>query len=235
MSWSLIIRIGSTLAGLAFLGMLLWLLPRWSRRRQIKQLEAKLTEHLRGIGVRVEKQKARSTVVHTHEGDSTLVLRHLVTARVWLRRIQSIEIWRISRKDAKESITLDEITFVVIPEQGMSLSRIPILTNLIKSAEIRDDNGMEWRGFEWGRVPLLVDKLKVDMDLNSRLRGYFDASPSGDLRITVLPGDRIGITTRYHPQRLPSPEFLSCLEDIADHIHDYVAERNRTRYLQNSQ
>ena len=235
MSWSLLIGISGTLVALTLLGILLWLLTRWSRRRQIRQLEAKLIEHLRNIGIRVEKQKAHGTVVRTHEDDSTVMLRHLISIRVWLRGIQSIEIWRIIRKVAKESTTLDEITFVVAPKPGMSLNRIPILTNLTNSSKISDDNGLEWHGFEWGRVPLLVDRLKVDTNLNNRLRGHFDIVLSDEIRITVLAGDRIGITTRYHPQRPPSPEFLSCFEDIADHIHDYVAERNESRQLQDNQ
>ena len=235
MSWPLVIRIGGTLVGLTLLGVLFWSLSRRSRRRQIRQLEAKLVEHLRGIGVRTEEQRAQGTVVRTREDDYAVVLRHLVTTRVWLRGIESIEIWRITRKRDKESATLDEMTFVVIPEPGMSLNRIPLLTNFVKAPTTEGKNGFKWRGFEWGRLPLLVDRLKVDTDLNSRLLGHFNTDLPDNLRITALSGDRIGITASYNPQRLPSHEFLNCIENIADHIRDYVAERNRTRELQNSQ
>ena len=235
MGWqALIIRIGGTLAGLTILGVLFWSLSRWSRRHQIKQLEAQLVEHLRGIGVGAEEQKSKDIVTYTHEDDCAAILRHLVTARVWLRGIESIEIWRITRKGEKKSVTLDEMTFVIIPEPGMSLNRIPILTNLVKTPATKGKNGFKWRGFEWGRLPLLVDRFKADKDLNNRLLGHFDSDRTDELRITALNGDRIGITTSYSPQQLPSRGFLACIEDIADHIHDYVAERNRTRELQNS-
>jgi len=36
----------------------------------------------------------------------------------------------VPTKWIKESVILDERTFVIIPEPGMSLNRIPILTNL---------------------------------------------------------------------------------------------------------
>lgn len=235
MSWALVIRIGGTVVGLILLGVLFWSLSRWSKRRQIIQLEAKLVGHLRSIGVRTEKQRAHDTVLRTREGKYAVVLRHLVTTRVWLREIESIEIWRITRKGNKETMTLDEMTFVIIPGPGMSLNRIPILTNLVKTPENKGKKGFKWRGFEWGRLPLLVDRLQVDTGLNSRLLRYLDSDLPDDLRITVLSGDRIGITTSYNPQRLPSHEFLNCIEDIADHIHDYIAEQNRSRELQNSQ
>jgi hypothetical protein len=235
MGWqALVIRIGGTLVGLTLLCVLFWSLSRWSRRHQIRQLETHLVEHLRGIGVDAEEQKSKGTVTRTHDDDYALILRHLVTIRVWLRGIESIEIWRITRKGNKESPTLDEMTFVITPEPGMSLNRIPILTNIAKTHITEGKNGFEWRGFEWGRLPLLVDRLKVDADLNNRLLGYFNTDLPDNLRITVLSGDRIGITTSYSPQRLPSRSFLVCIEDIADHIRDYVAERNRTRELQNS-
>ena len=235
MGWQApVIRIGGTLVGLTFLGVLFRPLSRWSRRHQIRQLETQLVEHLRGIGVGAEEQKSKGTVARTREDDYAVILRHLVTIRVWLRGIQSIEIWRISRKGDKESVTLDEMTFVIIPEPEMSLNRIPILTNIAKTHITEGKNGFKWRGFEWGRLPLLVDRLRVDADLNNRLLGYFDTDLVDALRITALSGNRIGITTSYSPQRLPSRGFLTCIEDITDHIRDYIAERNRTRELQNS-
>ncbi|HEY40731.1 MAG TPA: hypothetical protein G4O18_02605 [Dehalococcoidia bacterium] len=235
MSWQiLVIRIAGTLAGVIALGVLFWSLSWWLRRRQIRQLEANLTEHLRSVGVSAEERRVKGTVVHSHEGDDTVILRHLVTTRVWLRGIQSIEIWRIIRKGKKESVTLDEMTFVVTPESGMSLNRIPLLTNIVKTHTTSGKSGFQWRGFEWGRLPLLVDRLDVDTDLNSRLLRHLDNDLLDDLRITALSGDRVGITTSYRPQQLPSRDFLTCIEDIADHIREYVAEFNRIRELQNN-
>ena len=235
MDWqTLVIRIVGTLIGLALLAVLFWIFFRWSRRRQIRQMEAQLLEHLRRLGISAEKQKSKKAVTRTHEDEHAVLLRHLLTIRVWLRRIQSIEIWRITRKRERETVALDEMTFVVTPEPGMSLNRIPILTNLIGASAIEGENGFRWRGFEWGRLPLLVDRLKVDSDLNSRLTEYFDTDMADNLRITALSGKRIGITTRYSPQQLPSRGFLTCIEDIADHIRDYIAEQNRIRELQDS-
>jgi hypothetical protein len=228
------IGIRDTLAGLTFFRTLFWLFPRWSRRYQIRQLEAQLVEHLRGIGVDSERQTHKGTVRRAHEDEYAVILRHLVTIRVWLRAIRSIEIWRITRKGDREIVTLDEMTFVMTPEPGMSLNRIPILTNLIRTRTTKGKNRFKWRGFEWGRLPLLVDRLKADTDLNNRLLGYFDSGMVDDLRITALDGERIGITTSYSPQQLPSRGFLTCIDDIAEHISDYVAEQNRTRELQSS-
>jgi hypothetical protein len=235
MGWQIVaIRIVGTLGGLILLSVLLWSFSRWSRRRQIRHLEANLVEHLRSIDVSTEKQRVKGTVVRTHEDDHAVTLHHLVTARVWLRGIQSIEIWRISRKGERESVTLDEMTFVVIPEAGMSLNRIPLLTNAIKIHTTGDKSCLRWRGFEWGRLPLLADRLETDIGLNNRLLRHLDTDLPKNLRITALSADRVGITTSYNPQRLPSRDFLTCIEDIADHIREYVAERNRTRELQDN-
>ena len=235
MSWqALVIRIGGTLAGLVILGVLFWLTSRWLRKRRIRQIETQLLEHLRSIGIDAEAQKSKKSVTRTHEDEYAVLLRHLVTIRVWLRGIHSMEIWHITRKGERETITLDEMTFVITPEPEMSLNRIPILTNLVITHTTKGGNDFEWRGFEWGRLPLLVDKLRIDTDLNNRLSRHFDADPADNLRITALSGKRIGITTRYSPQKLPSRGFLACIEDIADHIRDYIAEQNRIRELQNS-
>ena len=235
MGWqALVIRIGGTLVGLTLLCALFWSLSRWSRRHQLRQLEVHLVEHLKSISVGAEAQKNKGTVTSTHDDDYALILRHLVTIRVWLRGIESIEIWRITRKGDKESPTLDEMTFIIVPEPGISLNRIPILTNFVKTQTTEGKSGFKWRGFEWGRLPLLVDRLKLDTNLNNRLLGYCDIDRLDNLRIMALSGDRIGITMSYNPQRLPSRSFLVCIENIADHIRDYVTERNRTRELQNS-
>jgi hypothetical protein len=235
MGWQTVaIRTIGTLVGVIVLALLFWSYSRRARRRQIRQLEANLVEHLRSIGVSAEKQRVKGAVVRTHGDNHAVILHHLVTVRVWLRGIQSIEIWRITRKGEKESVTLDEMTFVIVPEPEMSLNRIPLLTSAVKTHSNGAKTGFKWRGFEWGRLPLLVDRLEVDTDLNSRLLRHLDTDPPENLRITALSGDRVGITISYSPQRLPSRDFLICIEDIVDHIQEYVAERNRTRELQNS-
>jgi hypothetical protein len=234
MSWqTLVIIIMGTLVALTVLGMLSWSSSRWLNRYRIRQLETQLVDHLRSVGVRAEERKDKVTLTRTREDEYAVILRHLVTIRVWLSGIHSIEIWRITRKRDNESSTLHEMTFVIAPESGMSLSRIPILTNIVKTHATKGRNGFQWRGFEWGRLPLLVDRLKVDTDLHNRLLEYFESDLPAELRITALDRERIGITTGYSPQQLPSRAFVACIEDIAKHIHDYVAERNVYRELQN--
>jgi hypothetical protein len=161
-------------------------------------------------------------------------MRQLVTIRVYLRGVQEVEIWRITRKGESGTTTVDEITFVIVPKPGMSLNRIPILTNLSMTHTSKGKNRFRWRGFEWGRLPLLVDRLKVDTDLNNRLRGHFATNPPDNLRITAVDGNRIGITTGYDSRKPLTRDFLTCIEDIADHVHEYIAEQNRVRELQNS-
>jgi hypothetical protein len=227
MGWQApVIGIGSTLAGLVFLGVLFWSLSEWSRKRLARQMELQLAEHLRRIGVKAEVQRGNSTVVRTREDGYAVILRQLVTTDVWLKGIQSIEIWRVIRKSEEKSAPLDEITYVIMPEPGMTLNRIPILTNIIGTQTAGGKTGFEWRGFKWGQLPLLADRLKMDKELNSRLRGYLTANVPDGLRITASSGEKISITMNYYPQRLPSREFLTCLEDIASHVHEYVAERN---------
>ena len=234
MSWqTLVIIIIGTLVALTLLGILFWSFSRWFNRYRIRQLETQLVEHLRAIGIRAAELEGKVKLTRTREDEYAVVLRHLVTIRVWLSGIYSIEIWRITRKRANESSTLHEMTFVIAPEPGMSLSRIPILTNIVKTHTTEGRNGFQWRGFEWGRLPLLVDRLKVDTGLHNRLLEYFKFNLPADLRITALDRERIGITTGYSPQQLPSRAFLACVEEIAKHIHDYVAERNIFRELQN--
>lgn len=184
---------------------------------------------MEGIGVRAEVQRGKDTVVRVHEDGYTVILRQLVTINICLKGIQSIEIWRVTRKGKEKAMTLDQVTYVITPEPGMTLNRIPILTNMVRTHTANGKTGFKWQGFEWGRLPLLTDKLKTDQGLNSRLLGLIDEDVIDTLRITASSGEKIGITTSYNPQRLPSREFLACIEDIANHVCDYVAERNSAR------
>ena len=232
MGWqALVTRIGIILASLASPLNLFPFLSGRGRRRLIRRVESDLVEHLRSIGIRVELQKVRGAPVRTREDVYAVTLRQLATARVWLTGIHSIEVWRITRKGKDESITLDEITYVVALEPGVTLTRIPILTNAVRAEITEGTAELQWRGFEWGRLPLLVDRLKVDRDLNSRLLEHFSKGQPRDMRITALSeeGKRVGITTTYDPQWLPSREFLACIEEIAGHVRDYVTERNKAR------
>ncbi|HEY32419.1 MAG TPA: hypothetical protein G4O10_04875 [Dehalococcoidia bacterium] len=229
MSWQALVIIGGILAGLAFLGMLFWLLSKRSRKRLIHQTEVQLVEHLRSIGVKAEIQKVKRKVVRTREDGYPVILRQLVTTNVWLRGIQSIEIWQVTRKGEEKSTTLDEISYMITPEPGMTLYRIPILTNIVTVQTADGKTEFEWRGFEWGRLPLLVDRLRTDRNLNSRLLRHFYTNLPDNLRITASSGDKIGITMSYNQQQLPSRELLTCIEDIASHVCDYVAERNSAR------
>lgn len=234
MGWqTLVIIIGFTLIGLVLLSVLFWFVSRWSTRHRTRRLGTQLVEYLRSVGIDAERQNGRTTMKHTHEDDYAVVLRHLLTIRVWLRGIESIEIWQITRKGERKSSTQDEMIFVIVPEPGMSLNRIPILTNLVRADTAAGYSRLKWRGFEWGQLPLLVDRLRADTYLNSRLLEYLDTNLLDDLRITALSGNRIGITTSYNPRKLPSRGFFSCIEDIAGHILDHVAEQNRSRDSQN--
>jgi len=230
MSWQVLAITGGILAGLIFFGVFFWAFSQQSRNRLIHQIEAQLMEHLRSIDVRSEAQSGKSTVIRTREdGYTTVLLRLLVTIHVWLRGIQSIEIWRIVRKGEEKTTTLDEITYVINLEPGMTLNRIPILTKIASTQTADSKTELEWQGFEWGRLPLLVDRVKADRGLNSRLFRHFDSNPTDNLRITAPSGQKIGITMSYEPQRLPSREFLTCIEDLAMHVLDYVAEQNSAR------
>lgn len=229
MGWQALAIIGGALVGLAFLGLLLWSLSRWSRRHLTSQVEKQLAEHLRSIGVRADVQRGKGKVVRTRENGYAVTLRQLATIHVWLRGIQTIEIWRVTRKGEDRATTLDEIIYMINPEPGMTLNRIPVLTNIVRTQTADGDVGFKWRGFEWGQLPLLADRLKADRELNSRLLRCFDTNLTDNLRITASSREQIGITMSYNPQRLPSRELLTCIEDIASHVCDYVAERNSAR------
>lgn len=188
-----------------------------------------MVEHLGSIGVRAEMENAASREVRRREEGQRVRLRQLAEFRVWLKKIESIEVWRETRKVNNESVAEDEITYVVAFEPGVSLSRIPVLTNTVVTHTRGGEVRFHWRGFEWGRVPLLEGRLKGDKGLNRRLLGYIRQDMASDLRIRALSGERVGITTGYNPTRLPSRGFLDCIEEIAQHVNDYVAERNRER------
>ena len=210
-----------------------WLLyryrARWSRRRLRQQVEAQLVEHLRSIGVRVEPRRVEDAEIRRREDEYAVRLRQLADARVWLRGIDSVEVWHKTKKAGRESVVEDEITYVASLEPGLNLDRIPILTSTVRLQTEGGETAFWWRGFEWGRLPLVADRLRVDQDLNRRLLRHFNTDTPGDLRIRAMPPDRVGISTSHDPEWMPSRELLECIEVISRHVNDYVAERNRER------
>lgn len=211
----------------------LWMVTRFLARRSpehlLQQVTNQLLEHLESIEVSAQTQEAESQKIRRREEGRVVTLRQLASCRIWLRRIHSIEVWREAKKGKDEPITEDEITYVITFEPGITLGRIPILTNIVSIQIAGGKNRVQWRGFEWGRVPLLVDRLRADTALNSRLQKHVNKDLPDDLRIRALSGNRVGITMVYNPHRLPTREFLTCIEDIAEHVNEYVTERNRER------
>ena len=215
---------------------LLWVVVRFPFRRSasnpLQQVTNQLLEHLESIGVSALPHEVESNKIRKREEGYRVTLRQLAGFRIRLRRIHFIEVWRESKKRKNESTTEDEITYVITFEPGTTLGRIPILTNIVGIKVAEGKSRFRWRGFEWGKVPLLVDKLKADTALNSKLRKHIDEDLANDLRIRALSGNRVGITMVYDPHSLPTREFLACMEDIAEHVNEYVTERNIEREQQ---
>jgi len=214
----------------------LWVVIRFLSRRSagypLQQVTNQLLEHLESIGVSAQPHEVESDKIRKREEGYRVTLHQLAGLRIWLRRIQFIEVWREAKKGKNESAIEDEITYVITFEPGTTLRRIPILTNIVSVQMAEDKSRFRWRGFEWGKVPLLVDKLKADKALNSKLRKHISQDMADDLRVRALSGNRVGITMVYDPHRLPTREFLACMEDIAEHVNEYVTERNIEREQQ---
>jgi len=179
-----------TVACLALIGLGFWFQSRHSARRLSREVEQQLVSHLSSLGIRAQVQKRQGRVIRSREKDCQVTLRQLAHLRVWLRGIGSIEVWRERRKGKEEFSTEDEMTFVVALEPGLTLMRIPILTNLVPS-KTPGDTAFEWRGFRWGRLPLLESRLKADETLNRRLQRQLNRGLPGDLRVRALGSDRV--------------------------------------------
>jgi hypothetical protein len=219
-------------ACLASLWVVIRILSRRSASHPFQQVTNQLLEHLESIGVTAQPHEVESSKVRKREEGYRVTLRQLAGFRIRLRRIQFIEIWREAKKGKNESAIEDEITYVITFEPGTKLGRIPILTNIVGIRMAEGKSRFKWRGFEWGKVPLLVDKLKADKALNSKLRKHISQDMADDLRVRALSGNRVGITMVYNPHCLPTREFLTCMEDIAEHVNEYVTERNIEREQQ---
>jgi len=221
-----------TIACLALLWVVMRLLSRRSASNPLQKVSNQILEHLESIGVTVQPHGVESTKVRKREEGYRVTVRQLAGFSIRLKRIHFIEVWREVRKGKNESAVEDEITYVITFEPGTTLRRIPILTNIVGIQRAEGKNQFRWRGFEWGNVPLLVDKLKADTALNSKLRKHIGQDLADDLRVRALSGNRVGITMVYNPHRLPTREFLTCMEDIAEHVNEYVTERNIEREQQ---
>lgn len=199
-------------------------------RRLRRQVETQLVEHLGSIGISAERLEGRDIKLRRREArDSVLTMRLLAHARVSLGALQSVEVWRVATRARNEDAVLDKITYLASLEEGLSLTRIPLLTNVVMKEGRGGTPAFRWCGFEWGKLPLLAERLAKDTDLNRRLIRHFTTDTPPDLRITACPEDRVGFTTTYDPQRLPSREFLACLDRIIVHVNEYVAEQGRYR------
>jgi len=221
-----------TIACLALLWVVMRLLSRRSASNPLQQVSNQILEHLESIGVTAQPHGVESRKVRKREEGYRVTVRQLAGFSIRLKRIHFIEVWREVRKGKNESAVEDEITYVITFEPGTTLRRIPILTNIVGIQRAEGINQFRWRGFEWGNVPLLVDKLKADTALNSKLRKHIGQDLADDLRVRALSGNRVGITMVYNPHRLPTREFLTCMEDIAEHVNEYVTERNIEREQQ---
>ena len=224
------IELPGAAAGLATLWASVRDLMRGPTGRLMRQVQTQLPAHLESIGVRVEVRKARNVSIRRRESRDSVVIMHLLAhARVWLKGVDSVEVWRVITKARDGSTVVDEISYVAELDPTLTLTRIPILTNAVRAQTDAGRTTFYWSGFEWGNVPLLAHRLEADEDLNSRLLRHFNTDVPGDLRITAYPNDRVGITTDYDAQRPPTREFLSCIEHVINHVNEYVAERNRAR------
>ncbi len=187
-----------------------------------------LLRHFQGIGVGATPYRVSRARRRYRERHEVTVLRRRLAFRLDLSLIDALELWQVSTTAQEQAQPVSELTFVVRLKPGVSLERVPLLT----SATARPEGAglrLEWWGFEWGRLPLLVDRLRADTRLNNCLAHHLQDDFPQRLRITALSEKALGITTPYDPQRLPSRQLLDCYETIAAHACAYIADLNRAR------
>lgn len=199
---------------------------RWYLVRQ--KMEQHLLTHFQSLGVEVCTKMWAEVKTRRREGNEKVTLRKLANLDIQMGEISSIEVWRQTRKQGRVSMTFDELSYIVMLKPDISISRIPILTSTA-IPQTTNDKTFEWVGFTWGKLPLLVERLKVDTPLNNKLQKSFDVNMLTELRIRALYEDRIEIVSNYDPQKLPSRELLDCIEDIAKHVISYITEQNEYR------
>jgi hypothetical protein len=201
----------------------------WWTRRGTEPVAFRLLGHLEDLGVAVETARRHGKPVRRREGKIRLTHWLLARLEVGLPRIRTIEVWRVVTRSRDGTSVLEEITFLAPIGPGRDMTRLPILTNAAASPVAGGGREIVWRGFEWGRLPLLRDHLTADGELNRRLLGRADGELSGGLRITANSGNRVGVTTTFDRHCLPSADFLDCIDRIFGHVDDYLAERNLAR------
>lgn len=201
----------------------------WWTGSGAKPVPFRLVGHLQDLGIAVETARRQGKPVRRREGKTRLTHRLLARFEVGLPRVRTIEVWRVITRNREATSVLEEITFLAPVGPGRDMTRLPILTNAAARPATGGGRAIVWRGFEWGRMPLLRDRLAADGELNRRLLGRADGELSGGLRITAYSGDRVGVTTTFDRYCLPSADFLDCIDRIFGHVDDYLAERNRAR------
>jgi hypothetical protein len=202
---------------------------KWPALGLPRRIQAELRAHLEDLGIDATPLAVSRAGVRAQEHQDTVTVRQLAQLRVRLGAIESLEVWRISRKGKDLSIVEDELTCVATLPPGLTLTRVPILTSTVRDSATHGGTLFEWRAFSWGNLPLVADRLRADVPLNRHLAHLLESEIPGELRIRAFPGDRVGISIRYDAGHLPSRDILDCFADIFRHVAAYVAERNRAR------
>lgn len=198
----------------------------WELTRQ--RMEQHLLTHFQSLGIEACLKTWTEEKTRRREGKEKVIVRKLANLQVQIGEISSIEVWRQTRKQGNMSTTFEELSYVVILKPGITMRHIPIFTSATILQPV-DENNFEWTGFTWGKLPLLVERLKTDTQLNNRLQNLFDINMLTELRIRALYEDRIEIISNYDSQRLPSHELLDCIDNIARHAISYITEQNQYR------
>jgi hypothetical protein len=192
------------------------------------QVQDNLQVHFGKLGIEALPHTWIAKKLRSKEGDEKVTLIKLAGLEVQMREIHSIEVWQQTRKKGNISTKQDELRYTIRLKPGVTMRRIPILSNVVIK-KINDKKTFQWDGFTWGKLPLLVERLKVDENLNQRLQQFFDTDVLTELRIRALSDDKVDIISDYNPQKLPPRELLACIEDISSHVVSYVSEGNKSR------
>jgi hypothetical protein len=195
-----------------------------------RTLQKDLLSHFVSIGIEASAQAWTAQKLHSREGDENVTLLKLAGIHVQMKEIRSVEVWRQTSKHKNVSITRDEIRYVIFLKPGITMRRIPILSTAIVT-KLDNTKSFQWDGFTWGKLPLLIERLKADESLNRRLQEYFNKDILGELRIRALYDDKVDIISDYNPRNPPSRDLLDCIDDIACHVVSYVVEENKFRDL----
>jgi CheY-like chemotaxis protein len=193
-----------------------------------RTLQKDLLSHFVSIGIEASAQSWMAKKFHSREGDEKVTSLQLAGLDVQMKEIHSIEVWRQIRKQRNVSLTHDEIRYIIVLKPGITMRRIPILsTTVISKSE--DAKSFQWSGFSWGKLPLLVERLKADENLNKRLQYHFNKNILSEIRIRAMYEDKVDIISDFNLHNPPSRDLLNCIEDIAYHVVSYVVEENKSR------